>query len=176
MNISETTPIVEDKAINQYELAHLLQRVLPRGIRNSDVYFICIGTDRSTGDAFGPLIGTELIKRGYTNVVGTIDDPVHAMNLDEIIATLPKHKKIIAIDACLGKVESIGKMGFNTGPMKPGAGVNKNLTPVGDYALTGIVNVSGFMEYFVLQNTRLATVMKMAGMVVNAISNVLPNR
>ena len=38
---------------------------------------------------------------------------------------------------------------------KPGAGVNKDLPPVGDLYITGVVNVGGFMDYLVLQNTRL---------------------
>ena len=33
---------------------------------------------------------------------------------------------------------------------------------MGDIHITGIVNVSGYMEFFVLQNTRLNLVMKMA--------------
>ena len=55
------------------------------------------------------------------------------------------------------------------GPVKPGAGVNKELPAVGDIHITGIVNVSGFMEYFVLQNTRLHLVMKMAKTIANGI-------
>ena len=52
---------------------------------------------------------------------------------------------------------------------KPGAGVNKQLPEVGDIHITGIVNVSGFMEFFVLQNTRLNLVMKMAKTIANGI-------
>ncbi|EJY56783.1 sporulation protein YyaC [Alicyclobacillus hesperidum URH17-3-68] len=40
----------------------------------------------------------------------------------------------------------------------------------GDVTITGIVNVSGFMEYFVLQNTRLGIVMRMSDIVVQALS------
>ncbi len=35
--------------------------------------------------------------------------------------------------------------------------------------MTGIVNVSGYMEFFVLQNTRLNLVMKMAKQLASAI-------
>ena len=44
---------------------------------------VCIGTDRSTGDSFGPLVGFMLSRcRIYDfDVYGTIEEPVHAMNL-----------------------------------------------------------------------------------------------
>ncbi|MCL6574238.1 MAG: DUF1256 domain-containing protein, partial [Bacillus sp. (in: Bacteria)] len=45
----------------------------------------------------------------------------------------------------------------------------KDLPAVGDIHITGIVNVSGFMEFFVLQNTRLNLVMNMAKTIANGI-------
>ena len=69
---------------------------------------------------------------------------------------------IIGIDACLGKTESVGCITVEKGPVIPGAGVNKNLPPVGDIHVMGIVNVGGFMEYIICKNTRLSLVMKMA--------------
>lgn len=49
------------------------------------IILVCIGTDRSTGDALGPLVGTKLEQVGITNfqVFGTLDEPVHALNLEE---------------------------------------------------------------------------------------------
>ncbi|MNT94758.1 hypothetical protein D3C72_2365110 [compost metagenome] len=58
--------------------------------------------------------------------------------------------------------------------MKPGAGVGKDLPPVGDYNIVGIVNVSGFMEYFVLQNTRLSLVYQLKNEIVDIIKSTLP--
>lgn len=132
------------------------------------IHFACIGTDRSTGDALGPLVGTRLEALGYP-VTGTLDDPLHAVNLDERLAEIPEGAYVVAVDACLGQVSSVGQVKHMKGPLKPGAGVDKDLTPVGDYHYKGIVNVGGFMEYFVLQNTRLSLVMKMADEIVGMI-------
>lgn len=134
---------------------------------------ICIGTDRSTGDSLGPLVGTQL-KRGNRNIpiFGTLDEPVHAMNLNETIEkvfSIHRNPYIIAIDACLGQLSSVGSIQLADGPVKPGAGVNKDLPPVGDMHLTGIVNVGGFMEYFVLQNTRLSLVVSMAEIIASSL-------
>lgn len=51
--------------------------------RKNKVLVLCIGTDRSTGDSLGPLIGYQLRQRGlkHIHVVGTLNKPVHAMNL-----------------------------------------------------------------------------------------------
>ncbi|GFN32452.1 spore protease YyaC [Paenibacillus xylaniclasticus] len=151
-----------------------LKSLIPRILKNDDVYFVCIGTDRCTGDSLAPLVGSELVKKGYKNVIGTIDDPVHAMNLQETINNLPKDKVIIAIDAALGKVDSVGLLSVFKGSLRAGAGVNKDLPPVGDYGIHGVVNVGGFMEYAVLQNTRLSLVMRMANDIVWAINKRFP--
>ncbi|KNF07091.1 sporulation protein YyaC [Gottschalkia purinilytica] len=137
---------------------------------------LCIGTDRSTGDSLGPLIGYKLydMLKIYPNVLvlGTLDSPVHAKNLEKKIEWIYSQFKkpfIIAIDACLGKQERIGYINICKGSIKPGAGVNKVLPEVGDMHITGIVNFSGFMEYIVLQNTRLNLVMRIADIVSSSL-------
>jgi putative sporulation protein YyaC len=135
---------------------------------------VCVGTDRSTGDALGPLVGSKLKKLDppRSHIYGTLEYPVHAMNLEETLDQVAdKHPDafVMAIDACLGQLGSVGSIQLCTGPLKPGAGVNKDLPPVGDIHLTGIVNVGGFMEYFVLQNTRLNLVMSLADVIASSI-------
>lgn len=142
--------------------------------REEPLVVVCVGTDRSTGDSLGPLIGSKLEEWSLPdiNVYGTLDSPVHALNLDECLASIKKahpNSGVLAIDACLGKAESIGYISLKAGPLKPGTGVNKTLPSVGDYHVIGVVNVGGFMEYFVLQNTRLSLVMKMAQVISEGI-------
>ncbi|MDN5347996.1 MAG: hypothetical protein PWP65_1560 [Clostridia bacterium] len=139
-----------------------------------ELVVVGIGTDRSTGDSLGPLVGS-LLQENISlplNIYGTLEDPVHASNLAEKLAFIEsRHPQsiIIAIDACLGQSENVGSITLATGSLKPGAGVNKNLPSVGDLHFTGTVNVSGYMEYFVLQNTRLSLVLQMARIIAGAI-------
>ncbi|HZG57286.1 spore protease YyaC [Paenibacillus sp.] len=136
------------------------------------IVVVCVGTDRSTGDALGPLVGSSLHKHSDLPVYGTLDEPVHAVNLVERLEQIHdahRNPYIVAIDACLGQLSSVGCIQAGDGPVKPGAGVNKELPPVGDYHVTGIVNVGGFMEYFVLQNTRLSLVVNMADVIAESI-------
>jgi putative sporulation protein YyaC len=140
------------------------------------VVIVCIGTDRSTGDSLGPLVGTKLKEKSVIpyHVYGTLEQPIHAVNLEEkYLYIKEKHPSaiIIAIDACLGRFKSIGYISIGSGAIKPGAGVHKTLPSVGDYYINGIVNISGMMEYFVLQNTRLHLVMTMANVISEGIIN-----
>lgn len=139
-----------------------------------ELVIICIGTDRSTGDCLGPLVGTALSQYNcpYFHLYGTLEEPVHAMNLKDTLSRIHQtftNPFIIGIDACLGQTASVGSIQVVQGPLRPGAGVNKELPPVGDIHVTGIVNVGGFMEYFVLQNTRLSLVMRLSEIIATSL-------
>src|SRR5690606_29960938 len=74
---------------------HLTQRLYDYFLRvpsHKSIVFVCIGTDRSTGDSLGPLVGTHLMKHHYSglHVFGTLDDPVHAMNLNDTISNIER--------------------------------------------------------------------------------------
>jgi len=135
--------------------------------RNCQFIIICIGTDRSTGDSLGPLTGSILKKHKlrHLTIYGTLHEPVHALNLESHLTTIEQtydNPFIIAIDACLGKISSVGDIIAGKGSILPGAAVDKQLPAVGDMYLTGVINVSGFLEYTVLQSTRLSLVVDMA--------------
>lgn len=160
-----------------YELSCLLSDLLKNPLlSNKSIIFLCIGSDRATGDCLGPIIGYKLSKNiKYKNyyVYGTLAEPVHAKNLKETIDLIySRHEDsfIIAIDASLGKSNHIGYITIGEGPLKPGAGVDKNLPEVGDIFITGIVNFSGFLDNMLLQTTRLNVVMSMADQICLAIS------
>lgn len=167
------------EAVLSEGLADLL--ALLRADRDArQIVVLCIGTDRSTGDALGPLTGSflqelapDIVASPDFAVYGTLNSPVHATNLSEALDTIARvHRKplIVAVDACLGKSESVGHVTVGLGPVRPGTGVNKVLPTVGDVHITGVVNVGGYMEYLVLQNTRLNLVMKMSRLIASAMA------
>lgn len=74
----------------------------------SELVFLCIGTDRVTGDCLGPFVGQKLSSYSGTvfSVYGTLFQPVHALNLTDIYQHIQTHHPnalIIAIDASLGE-------------------------------------------------------------------------
>lgn len=172
IKIDHTIPNATFKIVDA--LKHLLHDRQP----DQEIVIVCIGTDRSTGDALGPLVGSRLQTYHVKNahVYGTLDNPVHAMNLSETMLKINRlyhNPFVIAIDACLGRLTSVGNISVGKGSIKPGAGVNKDLPEIGDVYITGTVNVGGFMEYMVLQNTRLNIVMNMANMIARSLSITL---
>lgn len=139
-----------------------LMPTLPR-----EYIIVCIGTDRSTGDSLGPIVGTLLSKRKpkHITVYGSLHNPVHAQNLPRylnIIKGSHQTPYIIAVDACLGERNAIGDIMIGPGPLFPGQALNKQLPPVGDVYIKAIVNQAGFKQSEVLQNTRLSLVFDLA--------------
>lgn len=138
------------------------------------VLFLCIGTDRSTGDSLGPLIGYKLKEKGleHIEIMGTLEKPVHAMNLETYQSVLklryPNHV-VVAVDASVGNLEHIGYVTLGKGALKPGLGVSKELQAVGDLFITGIVGSCGNYDPLMLQSIRLSVVMRMADCISRSI-------
>ncbi|WP_250278055.1 spore protease YyaC [[Clostridium] colinum] len=158
------------------EFKHYFFNILKNYKNNlKTIIFLCIGSDRTTGDSLGPLVGYKLSKLPLKNnifIYGTLDSPVHAKNLKETIKNIySTHKNpiLIAIDASLGDKEYINYISLGEGSIKPGAGINKNLPSVGDIYIKGIVNKTGMLDFSVLQNTRLSGVMNMADIISSGI-------
>jgi putative sporulation protein YyaC len=160
--------------------------------------FLCIGTDRATGDSLGPIVGYKLKctlaeqllnaengKATHTNTVsltqahistvsvfGTLEKPVHAKNIEQTldyIKAVFDDPFIAAIDASLGRTENVGYVTISESALAPGAGLSKDLPSVGRVSITGIVNVADGMDFSILQNTRLHLVMKMSEVIHDGI-------
>ncbi len=162
------------------KISAALKELIMSEQRNCNLHrlILCIGSDRSTGDALGPLVGAYLSKLQLPRVLiwGTLAEPVHALNLDSYmqqIETNTDRPLTIAVDASLGKAGSIGNIEVGKGPLYPGAGVHKKLPPVGDIYLSGIVNLGGFMEQMVLQSTRLFHVMELSTVIAVSLQKTL---
>ena len=134
----------------------------------SKLIFICIGSDRSTGDSFGPLIGSHLKEQGWPNVIGTLQTPCDSTRYEAEIGGIPSAMTIIAIDACLGKVEEERSYLISDGPLFPARAVGKRLPPIGDYSLEGIVGPLSIKPYWSLQSASLYVVMGMARSIADA--------
>ncbi|TKH04387.1 spore protease YyaC [Peribacillus simplex] len=134
---------------------------------SKEIIFLCIGSDRSTGDSFGPLVGTMLRENQVPyHVFGTLADPVHALNLKSVLKEIKKQFKnpfIFGIDACLGGYHQTGSIILAKGPFRPGEAMNKSLPILGDYHLKAVVNyLDPLLPQQSLNDTRLHTVMNLA--------------
>lgn len=163
------------------QLTELIQQVKIREGKTS-VLFLCIGSDRSTGDSLGPLTGhllkmqADRMQNPDVVVIGTLTLPVHAVNLDSVVEVIERdfpEYVVVAIDASVGSRSSVGCITLASGGLKPGCGVNKNLKMVGDIAITGVVSWGSRMEPVLLQNIRLGLVMNMADCIRQGIMNAV---
>lgn len=167
LDSKESTSIIKLRDILCEELYPIIKE-------NRPIVFLCIGTDRSTGDSMGPLVGDKLrfLVRDKIYLYGNLEYPIHAKNLEDTIKEINiEHTNpfVVAIDACLGSIQNVGKIFVERKPLTPGAAMNKALPPVGDLSITGIVNISGALEFMVLQNTRLHVVMTLADVISKGI-------
>lgn len=64
------------------------QKILP----HQEIVILCIGSDRSTGDSLGPIIGHQF--RNFISpgiyLLGDLNQPVHAANLNYCIKSMQK--------------------------------------------------------------------------------------
>lgn len=151
-----------------------LTRQIQREQQKSEILFLCIGSDRSTGDSLGPLVGHLLSKnKNFTwEIMGTLKSPVHATNFTQALERIKKEYDgylIIAVDASIGKKEHISKITLSKGSISPGLGVHKKLERIGDIAITGIVGSGSCIEPLLLQNTRLSMIMELADCISRGI-------
>lgn len=150
----------------------------------SDYIFLCVGSDKITGDSFGPIVGDslqKLFKSMYNNikVVGTLEEPISGVNLKkevEKIYNTYKNPCIIAIDAALSLEKDIGKIIVTNSKMKFGKGTSKNILEVGDISIKAIVAKDYKIPRYNfqnLQNTSLNIVIKLADITSKGIYDVI---
>lgn len=157
-----------------FKIRDILSKEILSVIKDRPIILLCIGTDRSTGDSLGPLVGDKLnfLIRDHIFIYGNLECPIHAKNLCDTVNQIKstyENPYIIAVDACLGNVQNVGKIIIENKPVTPGAAMNKKLPPIGDLSITGIVNIAGALEFMVLQNTRLYVVMHLADIISSGI-------
>lgn len=167
--MSDRTPDAA-RRVDAAGLAAFLARI-GRERRMDELAFLCIGTDRSTGDSLGPILGTMLEERGFPRVIGTLKEPCDAERLPKVAEALAlEGAAVVAIDACLGRPESVGMYLVSDGPLTPAQSVGRGFPPVGAYSVAAIVNENGPKPYFTLQTTSLYRVIGLATSIADALT------
>ncbi|MDD3364186.1 MAG: spore protease YyaC [Syntrophomonas sp.] len=139
--------IITKTHYHDHEARDILSSALADLLNNleAEPLFICIGSDHHLLDCFGPLTGTMLAAVAPDlPVFGTLEHPLHAQNLVKEIRGIKKlhaDKIEIAIDASVGNEEEIGIIQLRQGSLLPGKALSKSLPPVGQYSITGVVDV-----------------------------------
>lgn len=151
-------------------------KLMLKNILNEDSVIFCIGTNREIADSLAPFVGMILKENGCKySVYGTIDSPIHALNLENKIAQIKSihpNAIILAIDAGIDNdKENVGSIIVEFNSLKPGIGVKKELPTIGDISIIGIV---ASKEEFFNSNVRLNIVLDMAKAISYTILNSEP--
>ena len=149
----------------------------------SNIVFLCIGTQRLIGDAFGPLVGNKLTtllrSANKLNVVGTLENSVCSSNIAKTISTINQNfcnPFIVAIDAALSTTENIGRILVSDGGITIGSSLNRQCTTVGDMSIRGVVGRNcgnANQNLNILQNVPLSRVVNLSDIVSTGIYNTI---
>lgn len=126
----------------------------------NEIIFVGIGTDKSTLDCLGCLVGTFIHSECKNiKVYGTLQEPIHALNMKsklDYIFNNHKNSFIIGVDATLGNTDDFLKTIYKDKPIKPGAGVGKKLPQVGDVSFNYVLGDCETSFYLGNSNFRLS--------------------
>lgn len=152
--------------LDDYDAAERIREELNRLLFTPPV-FLCIGSDRVTGDSLGPVTG-ELLETAAP-VYGNLVRPVTALNLvaveREIRINHPK-RQIVALDSAVGSPSDIGSIRVFAGGLKAGEAMGKNLPEVGDVSITATVCAKSAKA---LSSVRLGLVYRLAQKIASAL-------
>ena len=141
---------------------------------------LCIGSERATGDALAPLVGS-LLRNKYnvnTFVYGTLENTVNAKNIKEVYAFIKerhKNRKILSIDACVGAEQDVGFIKLTRNGLLPRSAIEKTNVSFGDYGILGIVD-RAHPDPLKVFTTRLSTVYNLATKISEAINYALTQK
>lgn len=141
-----------------------------------NIILVAIGTDKVVFDCLSALTHTRLKECGNIKNVklyGDMDNPIHALNLGEIVPKIIEENKdsfIIGFDSALSHGDSkFGDILFSHKPVSPGAGVGKKLLKVGDYSIVGITGYVYEQFESLSKQTKLGDVWNISSKIVKEI-------
>ena len=151
---------------NEFSKDGIFQSLIECNPSNKKPIIVCIGSDLVLGDSLGPLIGTFLKKDGVKSYVyGTLNFPITSKEVEyarTYLKQMHPDSMIIAIDAAVGEPNDVGLIRVQNKGIKPGLGVNKDLSEVGDVGIIGVVAAKSLQNYNLFNLTRLNLIYKMA--------------
>lgn len=139
---------------------------------------LCIGTNNVIGDSLGPKVGDKLIMDYNINayVYGFSTRPITGSNYEKYINHIKKHHVesiIIAVDACVGKMEDIGKIKYSSKGIYAGSALNKSNNKIGDIGILGVVASAGNNNMEALLNVEKSLIEKMSYNIAGLIYNII---
>lgn len=150
-------------------LSAVLRAEMGPAVTADRINVIAIGSDRTTGDCLGPLVGEFLSGVGSFVVYGTLDEPIHAANMADVVRGIDGFT--VAIDAALGS--PVGGISVRRGPLAPGAAFGRELPRVGNVAISALVCEAGPLGFERLRSVRLGFVRDVAHAIAVSLAGAI---
>lgn len=161
--------VTHDAADAPLRLSAKLRTEMGVGVFADRINILAIGSDRTTGDCLGPLVGDFLSGVGPFVVYGTLGDPLHAANMADVVRSVEGYT--IAIDAALGN--PVGGISVRRGSLAPGAAFGRELPHVGDVSVSALVCEAGPLGFERLRSVRLGFVRDVAHCIAVALAGAV---
>lgn len=160
-------------SFNNYSNDGIFQSLIENNPLNKKPIIVCIGSDLVLGDSLGPLIGTFLKKHNVKSYVyGTLNFPITSKEVEYAkiyLKQMHPNSIIIAIDAAVGDPNDVGLIRVQNRGIKPGLGVDKDLSEIGDVGIIGVVASKSIKNYNLFNLTRLNLIYKMAETITSGL-------
>ncbi len=151
--------------------------------QKATIYFVCLGTNRIIGDAFGPVVGSVLKKHlqidSSVQVLGDLKECITYENVNRIIDLLAVNYKanlIIVLDSALSCKKNIGKVFVQNRGLKYAESLKKRNSRIGNISIKAVVgeNADNAIDNFNnLKNVSIAEIERMCNIVSNGIIEVM---
>jgi putative sporulation protein YyaC len=158
-----------------------LRNVITINKGNKNIVFLCIGSNRIIGDAFGPVVGS-ILKKQFKNtdeieIIGNLDDVVTYNNIAERINENNKDNKlIIVVDSALSHKANIGKVFIQNRGLKYAESLKKKNKTIGDISIKAVVGENennSLKNFYNLQKVSIERIYGMCNIVSNGILDVM---
>ena len=160
-------------SFNDYAKDGIFQSLIENNPTNKKPIIVCIGSDLVLGDSLGPLIGTFLKNNDVKSYVyGTLNFPITSKEVEYAkiyLKQMHPNSIVVAIDAAVGDPNDVGLIRVQNKGIKPGLGVNKDLSEIGDVGIIGVVAAKSVKNYNLFNLTRLNLIYKMAETISSGI-------
>lgn len=150
---------------------------------NNNIVFLCIGTNKVTGDCFGPYVGT-FLKKSFNEfqnikIIGDLNNDItynEIKNLEKIIENECKNSLIIVIDSALSDKENIGKVFVQNRGLKYAEGLRKQNNRIGNISIKAVVGKNAnnsFRNFKTLKGVSIESVQTLSNFVARGIIEVM---
>lgn len=141
---------------------------------------VCIGTPKVRGDSLGPRVGDKLVEKYDVDayVYGRTASPVTGLNCGNYFEHIKTHHSkslIIAVDACLGASEDVGKIKYSLDGLRAGSALGKLLGKFGDVGFLGVVAAKNNDNMQSLYSASEESVEMLSCKIAKKIQNLIEN-